>query len=108
MYNLFLLLLLTGIILVLYRSKSVSEGESGAPAVSLLFHKLWPVLPPAAYGALAALDLLLGSGALAANPVYPAAALFYMILILATRRLGLSLALSLGIAVLSTLSSPLL
>lgn len=49
-----------------------------------------------------------GDGALARYPVAGAAAIFYAILIIATRRLALSLALSLGIVVLAALPSPLL
>jgi hypothetical protein len=49
-----------------------------------------------------------GDGGLARYPVGGAAAIFYAILIIATRRFTLSLALSMGIVILASVPSPML
>lgn len=107
MYGLLIVLVITGAAAVLYRIPGF-RGRVPYAALSPRWERLLAVLPLAGYAAGAAADLLAGSGSLAFNPVLPAAALFYMILIFATGRLVFSLALSAAIVVLANLPSPLL
>lgn len=103
----FVFVLLVAVMAALYGSGAFAGKVPYLP-LSLHQQRRLALLPLAVYAGTVGLDALLGDGSLAVNPVLPAAAIFYIILVIATRRLGLSLGLSLGIVILAALPSPLL
>lgn len=109
MFEGFLLLMAAGLAVLVY-----GEGNSKYPAkTGGSRFRLQPVflvhaLPLLMYAFIMAMMWTAGDGGMARSPVGGAAAIFYAILIIATRRFTLSLALSLGIVVLASLPSPLL
>lgn len=105
----FMLVMAAGLAALVYgegRAKHPTEaGVSGSTTKrAFLVH----ALPLLFYALTMAILWIAGDGGLARYPVGGAAAIFYAILIIATRRLTLSLALSLGVAVLASLPSPLM
>lgn len=105
----FMLVMTVGLAALVYgegRAKAPAEAgvSGGMTKRAFLVH----ALPLLLYALAMAILWTAGNGGLARYPVGGAAAIFYAILIIATRRLTLSLALSLGVAVLASLPSPLL
>lgn len=82
------------------------QGEAIRTKGRLTF--LLHALPLLVYILSMAINWSAGDGSLARYPVAAAAAIFYAILIIATRRFTLSLAPSLGIIILASLPAPLL
>lgn len=109
MFEGLMLVIAAGLAVLVY-----GEGSAKTPAhahagrtverLPLLIHSL----PLAVYTLMIAGSWALGDGSLARYPVAGAAAIFYAILIIATRRLALSLLPSLGIIILALLPAPLL
>lgn len=108
MGDFWMVLIIGGVAAWLYKSGILWGELPGHRILTVQNQRRLAVLPVGLLAVLLAADLVLGEGTLAGNPVLPAAAIFYCILIIATRRIIPSLALSLGLALLSYLPSPLL
>ncbi|MDF2935209.1 MAG: hypothetical protein K0Q90_582 [Paenibacillaceae bacterium] len=105
----FMLLMAIGLAVLVYGEGSGKyPAGAGASRIRLKPVLLIHALPLLAYTLAMGIEWITGDGGLARYPVAGAAAIFYAILIIATRRLTLSLALSLGVAALASLPSPLL
>lgn len=107
MYGLLIVLVAAGATALLYLAGGF-RGTIPYARISPLLERRLAVLPLAGYAVSLAVDLVLGDGSLAFYPVLPAAAIFYMILVFATRRLVPSFLLSAAIVVMANLPSPLL
>ncbi len=104
-----MLVMTVGLAVLVYgEGNAKHQAEAGGAQGRLQRAFLMHALPLFLYAFMMAVLWIAGDGGLARYPVGGAAAIFYAILIIATRRLTLSLALSLGVAVLASLPSPLL
>lgn len=105
----FMLVMAAGLAVLVYGEGSIKHpAKAGGARIKLQWAFLIHALPLLIYTFTMAILWMTGDGGLARYPVAGAAAIFYAILIIATRRLALSLTLSLSIVVLASLPSPLL
>ncbi|MNP26737.1 hypothetical protein D3C76_1196050 [compost metagenome] len=109
MFEGFMLVMAAGLAVLVYGEGIAKRpAEAGAAGIRLRPSFLIHPLPLLVYTLSMAISWAAGEGDLARYPVAGAAAIFYAVLIIATRRLALSLVLSLGIVVLASLPSPLI
>jgi hypothetical protein len=105
----FMLVMAAGLAGLVYgEGRAKHPAEAGGARGRLQRAFLMHTLPLLLYVFAMAILWMAGDGGLARYPVGGATAIFYTILIIATRRFTLSLALSLGIVLLASLPSPLL
>ncbi len=104
-----MLVMTVGLAVLVYGEGSAKHpAEAGGARGRLQRAFLMHALPLFLYSFAMAVLWMAGDDGLARYPVGGAAAIFYAILIIATRRFTLSLTLSLGIVILASLPSPLL
>lgn len=105
----FMLVMTAGLAVLVYGEGSAKHlANAGGARGRLQRVFLMHALPLLLYALAMAVLWMAGDGGLARYPVGGAAAIFYAILIIATRRFTLSLALSLGIVILASVPSPML